>query len=216
MKNKKLLVAAASTALVAVVGIGATLAYFTDSDDATNVVTMGHVDIDLTETSEDGKATSITDDGITFDNVMPGDDISKVPTITLEDGSRDAWIRMQMSVVPTETNGISQDKLYELESLLRADIVDGGDWYYSEADGYYYYNQPLANTEGGIKSVDFFENVHIPEGWTNNDAADKSFQIILTAQAIQEENVNPTMNGDLVTGWPTAEITEYTASAARE
>ena len=48
MKNRKLLVAATSTALVAVVGIGATLAYFTDSDDATNVVTMGHVDINLT------------------------------------------------------------------------------------------------------------------------------------------------------------------------
>ena len=41
MKNKKVLMAAASTALVAVVGIGATLAYFTDQADTENVVTMG-------------------------------------------------------------------------------------------------------------------------------------------------------------------------------
>ena len=213
MKNRKLLVAATSTALVAVVGIGATLAYFTDSDDATNVVTMGHVDINLTEASTDEKATEvIPEEGITFDNVMPGDDIEKIPTITLEDGSRDAWVRMKMQVTPTEENGIAQDKLYELEGLLRTDITEAGDWYYSEADGYYYYNQALTNEDGGIKSVDFFQNVHIPEGWTNNDAADKSFQIVLQAEAIQEENVNPTMDEDMVTAWPTAEIQQYTTT----
>ena len=154
----------------------------------------------------------IPEEGITFDNVMPGDDIEKIPTITLEDGSRDAWVRMKMQVTPTEENGIAQDKLYELEGLLRTDITETGDWYYSEADGYYYYNQALTNEDGGIKSVDFFQNVHIPEGWTNNDAADKSFQIVLQAEAIQEENVNPTMDEDMVTAWPTAEIQQYTTS----
>ena len=65
MKNKKLLTAATSVALVAVVGVGATLAYFTDSEEQTNVVNMGHVDIDLTETSNSDNAVMI-EDGIQF------------------------------------------------------------------------------------------------------------------------------------------------------
>lgn len=209
MKSKKLLLAAASTALVAVVGIGATLAYFTDNENAANVVTMGHVDIDLVEWTDDDKWTEATDQGFVFENVMPGDDITKRPSIELEDGSRDAWVRMRMEVVPTEESGIEQEKLYELESILRADITAEGDWYYNENDGYYYFNQALTNAEDGIKEVDFFSSVHIPDGWTNNDAADKSFRIVLTAEAIQEENVTPVMEGDAVVGWPAAEIQHY-------
>ncbi len=47
MKKKKILTMVAAVALVAVIGVGATLAYFTDKDSKTNVVTMGKVDIDL-------------------------------------------------------------------------------------------------------------------------------------------------------------------------
>lgn len=96
MKNRKLLAAATSVALVAVVGIGATLAYFTDSDKANNVVTMGHVDISLNEstTSEDGKVADevIGGEGMVFDNIMPGDVLSKNPWIFVEADSQDAQI----------------------------------------------------------------------------------------------------------------------------
>ena len=52
MKKKSLVSLLAAVSLVAVVGVGSTLAYFTDSDVATNVVTMGHVDIVLTENGQ--------------------------------------------------------------------------------------------------------------------------------------------------------------------
>lgn len=209
MKNRKLLAAATSVALVAVVGIGATLAYFTDSDEANNVVTMGHVDISLNEstTSEDGKVADevIGGEGMVFDNIMPGDILSKNPWIFVEADSQDAYLRMKMDITAEENSGITEADLDELEQNLRDEITgeDTG-WYYA-ADGYYYYNISVAeNTR-----VDFFKTVDIPASWTNN-TADGTFNISLTAEAIQSENVTPEMTGNMISGWPAAEIQEYT------
>ena len=45
MKKKSIITMVAALAFVGAIGVGSTLAYFTDNDAATNVVTMGHVDI---------------------------------------------------------------------------------------------------------------------------------------------------------------------------
>lgn len=200
MKNRKKATLVCSAALVGVIGIGATLAYFTDSDEATNTVTMGHVDIDLTESNGE----SITDDGLTFDNVMPGDTIPKIPTITVRADSQDAYVRMKMDIKPNEGSGITQKDIAELENLLRQEIVEGTDWAY---DGeYYYYDQAMA----AGSQVNFFDEVRIPTTWTNN-TADKSFTISLQAEAIQAANVTPEMgsDGEHIMGWPEAAIEKY-------
>lgn len=49
MNKKKILVLAVSVCLVAILAIGGTLAYFTDTDSATNTFTTGGVDITLIE-----------------------------------------------------------------------------------------------------------------------------------------------------------------------
>lgn len=202
--KKKVLAAATSVALVAVVGIGATLAYFTDSEEQTNVVTMGHVDIDLTETSQE-KDSILTENGLQFNNVMPGDVVSKVPTVTVVEDSQDAYIRMKMEISAEEGSGITQQDLAELESRLSNQITEGTGWTY---DGeYYYYNKVMTAGE----AVDFFTSVTVPETWANN-TADESFSIKLTAEAIQAENVTPErMDGEdgMITGWPTDDIQQY-------
>lgn len=131
MKNKKVLMAVASTALVAVVGIGATLAYFTDQAEAENIVTMGHVDIDLTEKSEDDDSVMI-EDGLRFDNVMPGDVISKIPTITVADDSQNAYVRMKMEITTPEGSGITAEDLELLETGLRKNITNQSGWSYND------------------------------------------------------------------------------------
>ena len=57
MNRKKVATLMVSLGLLSVVGVGATLAYFTDNAEQENIITMGHVDIDLTEESngEEGK-----------------------------------------------------------------------------------------------------------------------------------------------------------------
>lgn len=207
MKNKKLLAAATSVALVAVVGIGATLAYFTDSDEANNIVTMGHVDINLTETTNinEGKEPETIDPekGMEFDNIMPGDVLSKIPRITVEPDSQNAYIRVKMDIERSEGSKITSDDLQLLEAMLREDIVSR-DWYF---DGEYYY---YANEMEAADSVDFFRTVNIPAEWKNN-TADGSFNIDLTAEAIQAENVTPDRNSvGKITGWPEADIEQYT------
>ena len=90
MKNKRLIAAMAAAALVAVIGVGATWAYFTDSDEAKNVLTLGAVDIELTEPNYKGDAE--------YENIVPGDVIVKDPVITLASASEDAYVRVKLEI----------------------------------------------------------------------------------------------------------------------
>ena len=65
MNKKKILVLAVSVALVAILAIGGSLAYFTDTDEATNTFTVGNVDITLIEQqgTKDGSALETYQDG---------------------------------------------------------------------------------------------------------------------------------------------------------
>lgn len=55
MNKKKLGTGLLALALVGVVGIGGSLAWFTDTDNRTNTFTTGKVDITLTEYDENGE-----------------------------------------------------------------------------------------------------------------------------------------------------------------
>lgn len=207
MKNRKKATLVCSAALVGVIGIGATLAYFTDSDEATNVVNMGHVDISLNEASRnsDGKVAdeTIGGEGMKFYDIMPGDTLSKNPFIVVEPDSQDAYVRMKMEITANEGSDITEADLEELETRLSSQIIRGTDWAYKA--GYYYYNERLSAGD----EVDFFQTVTIPETWKNN-TADDTFTIKLTAEAIQAENITPERGSDgHITGWPEAEIEKY-------
>ena len=79
---KKKIVALCLCVALAVVAIGgATLAYFTDTDDATNTFTVGKVDITLNETFDKDNA-----------KLMPGVDVNKDVSILLNEGSSDAYV----------------------------------------------------------------------------------------------------------------------------
>lgn len=79
---KKKIIAFALIACLAVVAIaGASLAYFTDTDDATNVFTSGKVDITLNEVFDEETA-----------QLIPGVDIQKDVTISLSDDSVESYV----------------------------------------------------------------------------------------------------------------------------
>lgn len=124
--NKKVVAGVAATALALSAATGFTLAYFTDSDgDLTNTATFGHVDIELTETSNDiglenvtGTPTVVEPDtetifsGLTFSRVLPGDTYSKIPlvtvvaddpaTTTVNEASEDCYIRVKITLTVDE------------------------------------------------------------------------------------------------------------------
>ena len=79
---KKKILAISLVVCLAVIAIaGATLAYFTDTDDATNTFTSGKVDITLNEVFDEEKA-----------QLIPGVDIQKDVTITLSQDSVESYV----------------------------------------------------------------------------------------------------------------------------
>lgn len=183
MNKKKLFTLVGSLALVGVIGIGATLAYFTDSDTETNVVTMGHVDIDLDEPifSQENENNTIT-------GVVPNQPIYKDPIISVQQGSEDAYIRAKIEFTGLDDTQIKQ---------LRANInVDKSKWYYNETDQYYYYQGTLLAGQ----EVYLFDTVVIPASW-GNEIADETFQIKVTAEAIQARNFSPRIYDNTIVDW---------------
>ena len=77
--KKKIVSIALVVAMVAVIAVGS-LAYFTDKDSAENNFTVGNVDIKLNETFEPNS------------KLLPGIDVNKDVTITLKEGSSDAYV----------------------------------------------------------------------------------------------------------------------------
>lgn len=79
--KKKLTAIFLCVALVAIAIVGASLAYFTDKDEATNTFTVGKVDITLNEIFDKENA-----------KLMPGVDVNKDVSIKLNEGSSDAYV----------------------------------------------------------------------------------------------------------------------------
>lgn len=109
MNKKKLITMLVALTLIAAMGVGATLAYFTDTTELTNVVTMGKVEGLLVENDVkkdtnnkwilDKAAKPIKEDGIDkYVGVMPGDTVEKNPTVVLDKNSSDAYVRVTFDV----------------------------------------------------------------------------------------------------------------------
>lgn len=214
MKRKSMLSLLAAIMLVSVIGIGSTLAYFSDNEDVSNVVTMGHVDINLTENKvtlgkdEDGKRTwiqdtsetGLTEEGIVFNDALPGDTIPKNPTITVMNGSEDAYVRVKLEFNPTSENGIDSESLIVLAERLYEDIAAEGIW--TKNGDYLYYPSKLSSGNTAV----VFNEVNIPGTWSNITAG-KGFTIKVTAEAIQAEHVEPIiqLQDGKVVGWDLGE-----------
>lgn len=93
--KKKLTAIALVVAMLAIAVVGGSLAYFTDTDAATNTFTVGNVKIDLVEKNADG--TPFTQD----QKLLPGsktvNNVAKVVTVE-NTGSEDAYMWIEVWV----------------------------------------------------------------------------------------------------------------------
>lgn len=87
--KKKILSIALVVAMVAVIAAGS-LAYFTDTDKADNVFTVGKVDITLNEKNADG--TPFTPNQKLYPGTKTQNNIPKIVTVTNNQGSEDAYM----------------------------------------------------------------------------------------------------------------------------
>lgn len=129
--KKKLTAVALVVCMLAIMLVGASLAYFTDKDQVENTFTVGNVKIDLYEHIGQEK----TEDGITFEEaIVPGRVFAKDPTIEVEDGSQPAYIFLDMTI----------NKYKSLCPVMAQDAAADDNIAYTEAD----FNECLDSQNG--------------------------------------------------------------------
>ncbi|MBO5159046.1 MAG: hypothetical protein J6B94_05585 [Lachnospiraceae bacterium] len=100
-KHKALLLSMCAVLLVAV-SIFGTLAYLTDKDTVTNTFTVGSVGLSLDEADvkTDGSYETNHDSRVQANkyHLLPGHTYYKDPTVTVDAGSEDAYVRMMVKV----------------------------------------------------------------------------------------------------------------------
>ncbi len=183
--KKKVALTAAAVALVGTLAVGGTLAWFTDTETATNVVTMGEVDILL---EEDGTASNELDAGVTtetglsYSDIVPGDTLAKKVKITnLE---QPAYVRAKVKLVTTSkailsalnNNDSTDDLLINGQSTTWERV--GNDFVAT-------LNAPDVLAKGEEWTV--FTSVKVPTSW-GNEFVRESFNLVVTAEAIQAEH----------------------------
>lgn len=99
MKKSNKVIAVVLSLVLLLTAVGGTIAWLTDKDKAENVFTVGSVDITLTEINKinDTFVPTMMDGKNHFNNVMPGDKITKTPVIT-NVGKNDAYVRVVVEV----------------------------------------------------------------------------------------------------------------------
>ena len=201
MKKKSILMAAIAVMLVAVLVVGGTLAYFTDTKSATNTFTMGNVKITLDETNvNDPQGARVTEN--TY-NVYPGAVVTKDPVVH-NTGKNAAYIRATVNVsnwmnlvaayYPDFKETFPNDGYKAALNLLVGELgegwsvvgVEAGDTFtigQFDAKFILKYDGKLAADES---TTAMFQTVTIPAG-IDNVNADSLSSVKVVAQAIQAD-----------------------------
>lgn len=185
--KKKVALTAAAVALVGTLAVGGTLAWFTDTETATNVVTTGNVDIAWFEgNGTEGSEKKITtgNPGMQFGNgtpVTPGQNLDKEARIKNE-GKNAAYIRAKIVFLDKDQEVIEKP---EYMHIAGTDIK----WMPNASDGYYYYNEIV---EPGEFTDKIMTDILIATTANNQNFADKEITVRLDAEAIQSDNLGVT------------------------
>ena len=160
-----------------------TIAYFTTSAIARNVITAGNIQVDLVEKDFAGNA---------FENpvnVVPGDQVEKVVTIE-NTGSNPCWVRINVEKSVELAEGVTGE--VDL-SLITIDF-NTTDW--TEKDCWFYYNtmlEPEKTTEALFTTVTFSEDM-------GNLYQSSVANVLVKTQVVQADNNGATVMD--AKGWP--------------
>ena len=194
--KKKIFTLCLAVALAATAVVGGTLAYFTDTDDATNTFTVGNVDIELTEPEWD-------EEGCESAKLIPGREIVKDPTITVTSDSERAYTFMKVKL----SDDFAQ-LLTDYAEFKDMDLTDAEQqkalinlWFKSTTSPKIMSVDPADNSvilgvlspkDPGV-SVTYFDAVTVP-GDVDASMIDMegTYEIYITAYAIQAEGFEGT------------------------
>jgi len=185
--EKKKLRALVIAVIIAVVTLfsQSTLAYYTATGVADNVVTSGNIRLRIRERMEDG--SPFPKDGVI---VIPGGIVGKEVTIQNICG-HPFWLRVEL-VKDRTGERLPADKALEIVDLNEEAWIRNGDYYY-----YHRILRPQEITEA------IFTQVHIVGAFVDQHDVGSALTLTVKAQAVQSEN-NPAKNPWEASGWPEA------------
>ena len=209
-RSKALLLSLCAVLLVAASVLG-TMAYLTDTQTVTNTFTVGSVAIALNEADVKPDGSYETDHNKRVHgneyHLLPGHTYIKDPTVTVNAGSEDAYVRMIVTVenIDQLMNALPESgttaKYYGTDGTFLLQMLCGGwnpdIWQY---EGYnessdrktgnyeFRYYQAVAKSINATVLDDLFETITVP-GEIDNDhiAYLKDVKIIVNAHAIQAD-----------------------------
>ena len=160
------------------------LAFFSTTGKATNVITSGNIQFIIHEMTDQG--TEFPREGV---YVVPGDIVSKKVSIE-NDCEHPFYLRVKI------VYGVNSQEL-SAEECFKLNINEK---YWELHDGWYYYTGIV---EPGETTPDVFSHVEIVGSKVDNNYIGKTLTLTVKAQAVQSEN-NPIVDGNFHTasGWP--------------
>ena len=170
MNKKSLLMMMVTICLIAVVGVGATLAYLTDSTETLiNTFTLGKTDIDIDEPDWEEP-----------EDIVPGQEIAKDPTVTVMAKSVDSYVFMSVSGIDAmEAAGFEVGEFNA--AWVKADDAEGKDgiYVYSDANG----PAVVAKSDEDQELPALFEKVTYKA--ENTETKGGEFNLLVKAAAVQ-------------------------------
>lgn len=202
--------------LLAAVSIFGTLAYLTDKDTATNTFTVGSVGLKLDEAkvNPDGSYVSDHNERVQTNeyHLIPGHTYYKDPTVTVDAGSEDAYVRMIVTVENIDQlkqalpNSDTTAKYYDTDGTFLLQMLcvkENGDctwdkstWKmqgYTESDdknGVYEfrYKEIVNKSKDTTVLPDLFTHITVPGEIDNTHLAYlRNVKIVVNAHAIQAD-----------------------------
>lgn len=159
--KKRIITICLALAILASLAAGASLAFFTDTDNATNTFTTGKVDIKLVETFDPDNA-----------KLLPGANVNKDVYIELEEGSEDAYVWYEW-LIPSALD--STDNSTGLNNILHVNSA-GSTWDKYRGESKYWADDqkealPLEKTWDHDPEVELNLNVG-PQGFIRKETVD--------------------------------------------
>ena len=166
--KKKILALTLCVAMLAIMLVSGTLAYFTDTKDATNTFAVGNVEINLTES-----------EWVDTENTYPGQKLDKNPTVE-NVGHNPCFVRVMVTGLDQFVEEFGEEAFIKFLTDGEEDTL-GDNWAFY--NGYAYYTEVL---EVGETTDALFDQIMLPFGLTNS--AD-TIPVVVTAEAAQAQGI---------------------------
>lgn len=213
--KKKLTAVALIVCMIAIMLVGASLAYFTDETDvATNTFTAGKVDISLWENEQE-----VTENftGLKYDALKPGETVEKAVEVQVAENSLDAYIAARIVVTGADLMDLLgvEDQYVDLTGLVSGGFADEEVAYAGTYDeplawenanyvltqefdlekGEYIFTYYVKVAQAAGAKVKLFDELTIPEKWGNEEMAEfDGMSMEITAYAVQADELGETLD----------------------